>query len=378
VVINFVGPLPKDDGFDSIVTMTDRLNADIQLAPCKANMTAEEFATIFFDKWFCENGCPLELITDRDKLFMSRFWKAVMKLSGINHKMSTAYHPQTDGASEHSNKTVVQALRFHVERNQTGWVKALPKVCFDIMNTVNASTGFTPFMLKSAHSPCLIPPLVSPENIEEMSSETPAATTTTLTPTSDGEETAQAVVKQVMDALLNVKDSLTTAKISQAHHANKDHSPDPTFKVGDRVLLATTHCRCEYMQAKDGWVAKFMPRFDGPFEITHAYPASSTYTLLLPESTKIHRTFHSSLLRPFIENDPVLFPAHTLECPGPIVTAEGEVEYFIDRIIDQCMRGHGKQFLVRWLGYGPDQDLWLPQREVVETEAYVNWIKAKH
>jgi hypothetical protein len=93
VAINFVGPLPKDDGFNAIVTMTDRLGANIQIAPCNSNITAKEFATIFFDKWFCENGCPHELITDQDKLFVSRFWKALMALSGIKHKMSTAFHP---------------------------------------------------------------------------------------------------------------------------------------------------------------------------------------------------------------------------------------------------------------------------------------------
>jgi hypothetical protein len=136
VAIDFIGPLPKDDGFNAIVTMTDRLGADIQLAPCKTDMTTEEFATVFFDKWFCENGCPLELITNRDKLFVSNFWKALMKLSGIKHKMSMAYHPQTNRSSECSNKTVVQALRFHVERNQTGWAKALPKVRFDIISTL--------------------------------------------------------------------------------------------------------------------------------------------------------------------------------------------------------------------------------------------------
>jgi hypothetical protein len=90
VAIDFIGPLPKDDGFDCIVTMTDRLGADIQIAPCNTSMTAEEFASIFFDRWFCENGCPLELITDHNKLFVSRFWRALMKLSGIKHKMSTA------------------------------------------------------------------------------------------------------------------------------------------------------------------------------------------------------------------------------------------------------------------------------------------------
>jgi hypothetical protein len=95
------------------------------------------------------------------------------------------------------------------------------------------------------------------------------------------------------------------------------------------------------MQAKDGWVAKFMPRFNGSFGVTHMYPDSSTYTLLLPEATNIYRTFHSSLLRPFIENDPNLFPSRTLECPGPVVTAKGETEYFIDWIVDEWTRGRG-------------------------------------
>jgi hypothetical protein len=188
-------------------------------------------------------------------------------------------------------------LRFHVECNQTGWVKALPKVRFDIMNTINTSTQFTPFMLKSAHSPRLIPPLITQE-IDTIPTDQPPSPpdTPTTMPTLDGEDTAQVVITQLADDLLDTKDLLTVAKISQAHHVNKDRTPDPTFDIGDRVLLATAHGRREYMQAKDGRVVKFMPRFDRPFEVTHAYPESSIYTLLLPEATKIHRTFHSSLL----------------------------------------------------------------------------------
>jgi len=58
-------------------------------------------------------------------------------------------------------------------------------------------------------------------------------------PTSDGEETAQAMINQLTDDILKAKDSLTAAKISQALQANKDHAPNPTFEVGDCVLLAT-------------------------------------------------------------------------------------------------------------------------------------------
>jgi hypothetical protein len=69
-----------------------------------------------------------------------------------------AYHPETDGASEHTNKIINQALRYHVDRHQKNWVRALPCVRFTIMNTVNTSTGYTPFQLKSAR---LIPPITT-------------------------------------------------------------------------------------------------------------------------------------------------------------------------------------------------------------------------
>jgi hypothetical protein len=122
VAIDFIGPLPEDDGFNAIVTMTDRSGADIRIAPTRLNYTADQFALQFYNVWFCENGLPLHIVGDHDKLFLSKFWKSLTKLTGIILKMSSSYHPETDGSSERSNKTVDQALRYHVERNQRGWV----------------------------------------------------------------------------------------------------------------------------------------------------------------------------------------------------------------------------------------------------------------
>jgi hypothetical protein len=366
VAIDFVGPLPKDEGFDALVTMMDRLGADLQLAACKTDMSAEEFAGIFFDKWYCENGCPKELVTDRDKLFISKFWKALMRLTGIKHKLSTAYHPQTDGASERTNKTVVQCLRYYVDRNQTGWVKALPKVRFDIMNTVNASTGFTPFNLKSGYSPRLIPPLLQGNGTPHIIVMPPDTT--------PEEVAARAMVERLEMDIQEAKDSLTAAKISQAHHANKDREPEPSFKVGDRVMLATSNRRREYTQAKKGRVAKFMPRFDGPYEITSCHPETSNYTLRIPN----HRgdkanTFHVSHLKQHRGNDDGQFPGRALPRPGPIVTENGSSEYYVEKILDERKRGRGMQYLVRWLGYGEESDLWLPRSELMDSEALDVW-----
>ena len=145
------------DGFDCIITMTDRTGSDVRLVPTWTDISAEDFARLFFDHWYCENELPLEIISDRDKLFVPHFWKRLTKIPGVKLGMSTAFHPETDGSSEHTNKTVNQCLRYHVTRNQKGWVRALPRVRFAIMNTINKSTGFSPFQLHTGRSPRPIP-----------------------------------------------------------------------------------------------------------------------------------------------------------------------------------------------------------------------------
>jgi len=58
VAIDFIGLLPEDDGFDCILTFTNRLNRDIRIAATRTNVTSEESAVTFFNEWYCENGLP--------------------------------------------------------------------------------------------------------------------------------------------------------------------------------------------------------------------------------------------------------------------------------------------------------------------------------
>jgi hypothetical protein len=320
VAIDFIGPLPEDNGYNMLISMTDRLNADIRLVPCKDNISAENFAALFFDHWYCENGLPKEIVSDRDKLFLSKFWRALHKLTGIKLKMSSAYHPETDGSSERTNKMVNQCLRYYVDRNHKGWVRALARVRFHIMNTVNASTGVSPFQLHIGRQPRMIPPLVDVPAPHVVKSE---------------EEHARTLLSQLKHDVFEAQDNLLAAKASQATQTNKNRARTITFKAGDRVLLATKHRRREYMQKGDNRVAKFMPRYDGPYTITNAHPETSTYTLDLPNSPNIFPTFHISQLRPYHQNDATLFPARELPRPGPVVTEDGQLETFIEEIIDE-------------------------------------------
>lgn len=73
IAIDFIGPLPLDDGFNCIATISDRLGADFRPIPTRTDIMAEDFAALFFKHWYCENGLPLDIVSDRDKLFVSQF-----------------------------------------------------------------------------------------------------------------------------------------------------------------------------------------------------------------------------------------------------------------------------------------------------------------
>jgi hypothetical protein len=229
------------------------------------------------------------------------------------------------------------------------------------MNTVNMPTGFLPFMLKTERAPKLILPIVLAEVAVDWSNEY-----------TEGVQ-AEALIKSIDEQVMEAQDCMLAAKISQVHHTNRDHEVEKPLGVGDKVLLATVHWWREYMQKRDGRCTKFMPRFDGPYEIIEAYPDSSMYKLKMPPSSHVHPTFHSSQLCPFLENVNELFVEQKLTPPSSIVTADGSTEYFIEQILDLWPHGWGWQYLVWWQGYGPEHDLWLPRSELLEMEALASW-----
>jgi hypothetical protein len=262
VAMDFVGPLPVEDGFDCILTITDRLGADVRLVPTTMKATAADVAHLFFTNWYCENGLPLEIVSDRDKLFTSAFWRALHALTGTSLKMSSSFHPETDGSSERTNKTLNQCLRAHVDGLQRGWVKALPSIRFSMMNTQNASTGLTGFQLRMGLSPHVIPPLVN----EPTSAETP-----------------KQFLERIRALEAQARDSLLQHKVLQAFHANKSRdTQELLFCVGDCVKQSTSNRRKILNVEGQKRVAKLLPRFEGPYVVRKIDVAHDTVTLEIP------------------------------------------------------------------------------------------------
>ena len=159
------------------------------------------------------------------------------------------------------------------------------------MNTVNASTGFSGFQLKTGQSPRIILPLI-PLSVDATTEQT----------------TAHEIVTHVTLDVKEAQDNLLAAKIWQAYHANEHCVPEDIYEVGDLVMLSTKNCCRNYKRKGKTRVAKFMPRNDGPYTITHAFPEHSEYTLKLPNNPTTFPSFHAHLLKRHIANDPLLFP----------------------------------------------------------------------
>jgi len=169
------------------------------------------------------------------------------------------------------------------------------------MNTINKSTGFSPFQLRMGRSPRIIPPLVDREKADP----TPEA------------QRAWELMKNMKQVSMEAQDNLLRAKISQPAQANKSRTLTFPFSIGGRVRLSTLNRRHEFKGSGEKRVAKFMPRYDGPYTIVDIDERNSTVALDLPNSPNVFPTFHTSVVVPYIENDASLFPGRDSEFSNP-------------------------------------------------------------
>ncbi|GKV53537.1 hypothetical protein SLEP1_g60058 [Rubroshorea leprosula] len=139
--------------FDSILVVVDKLTKYSHFVPCKESMTAVQLGTLLVDRIARYHGIPESITSDRDKLFTSNYWKTFAGMLGIKQKMSTAFHPQTDGQTERSNQTLEQYLRHYINMAQNNWVQLLPVAQLALNNHVSETTGVSPYRANFGRDP---------------------------------------------------------------------------------------------------------------------------------------------------------------------------------------------------------------------------------
>jgi hypothetical protein len=155
--IDFVGPLPESENhngtFDMICVVIDHLSAMVHLVPTRQDYTAVDMAGVIFESVYRLHGLPERLVSDRDSLFTSHFWRRLHELLNVDIRLSSAYHPQTDGATERANRTMTQMLRQCVQPDQKDWAVKLPAIEFAMNSARSDSSGMTPFYLNYGRTP---------------------------------------------------------------------------------------------------------------------------------------------------------------------------------------------------------------------------------
>ena len=124
--LDFILGLPLYHGNSVILVVVDRFSKGIHLGMLPAAHTAHVVASLFIEIVGKIYGLPRSLVSDRDPLFLSHFWRELFQLSGTQLRMSSAYHPQSDGQTEVMNKVVEQYLRAFVHHRPHTWGKLLP------------------------------------------------------------------------------------------------------------------------------------------------------------------------------------------------------------------------------------------------------------
>ena len=348
--IDFVGPLPesrnRDATYDSITVVIDLLTHLVHLIPSRITYTAKQVAEMVFAEVYKHHGLPRKIISDRDKYFTSLFWEHLHKLIGTELGLSSAYHPQTDGSSERTIRTVEQMLRQCIQPDQKDWVQRLPAVEFAINCARSGVTGFSPFFLNSGRVPRTF---VWEDN-------RPA------------EYAGVRVFAQRMKlALMQAHDCVIAARVKSTNDANKRHRRSP-FKEGDYAYISTANIRL----AK-GLARKLAPKFVGPYKIKRDF-SNNSYQIELPHELKkrgIHDVFHASLLRIHQPNDDRLFPDRSLA--RLLANDEERREWEVERVLAHAGSKDNAVFQVRWK---TGEISWLPYHQVAHLVAIADYLEA--
>lgn len=321
--MDFVGPFPLADDVDYIWVVLCRLTSLVHLIPLRTTTTAAQLAPLFMTHIVRLHGLPETIVSDRDPKFTSQFWTETHRLLGIKLARSTAFHPQTNGASERMIRKVSQVMRAMVKPDQLDWPKHLPMVEFALNSSVSKATGFAPFELTYGYVPKIIQTIGESEFAG-----------------------VQDFADNARDLVIRAHDALIDSRVTQTHNANLKRRPDDVrLQTGQHVYLSTENLNLPKARAR-----KLMPKYIGPYEIISSDRNQSYYTLALPDELlkrRIHPTFHAKLLRPAVLNDDARFPNREATFFYDFGD-DMEREWLVDSIVNHTFTGNSINFNVLW------------------------------
>ncbi|ESK83532.1 retrotransposon nucleocapsid protein [Moniliophthora roreri MCA 2997] len=340
ITMDLITDLPESDGFDTIMVVVDHSSSkEAIFIPCTKKLDAPQAAELLLQNIYKRYGLPDKIISDRDPRFAAMVFQETMKLLGVKHAMSTAYHPQSDGETERVNQEIEIYLRMFCSKEQTEWSSYLHIVEFAHNNRTHSVTRNSPFfMIIGYHSRPL-----------------PMAFKKTSVPS----------VEEHLNRLWKLQGEVAgMMEIARRKMIERGNRETDKFTVGQKVWLEGKNLDFGYPSKK------LSPKREGPFTVKKVM-GPMMYRLKLPSQWRIHSVFHTGLLKPYRETE-----AHRqnfLEPPPDIVDSHEEFE--IEAIIGHKPLRKPRRFLVSWKGFDSSHNEWKTKEELEHAmDIYLNYI----
>jgi hypothetical protein len=340
--MDFVTGLPScanpDGGpdLDAILVVIDRYSKMVRYIACSQTIDSPQLARLLWDKVFSLFGTPDGIVSDRGPVFTSHFWSALCFHLYTRQRLSTAFHPQTDGQTERQNQVLEHYLRAYCNTRKDDWPSKLCFAEFTYNTTKHSATKTTPFYAVYHYEPQLPWNPKKPE--DGLQREVPAA---------------QKRVELMQEERRKLQKLWEQAQATKEKYYNRNRL-DKKFDVLSWVLLSTKNIKFK--------AGKLAPKYIGPFKVIKRV-GSSAYQLDLPSLySRLHPTFHVSLLEDYVSRsgkDPEGYPDGKLpELAENQDDMEWEVQEIVDHKKDKRMKD--RRYLVKWKDWPEDHNTWLP------------------
>jgi len=259
---DFITKLPLAQGYDAILVVYNRFSKMVHFIATTEKTSAEGLAKLFRDQVWRLHSLPESIISDREVQFVVGMMKKLNNLLEIQTKLSTAYHPQTDGQTERINQELEQYLRVFIDHRQEQWPDWLGTAEFAYNNKIHAATKNSLFKVNYGQDPRM-----------------------GFKGRRKGKyEAAGKFVEKMRKIQEEAKAVLGKAQEEMKKFADRKRGKREEYRVGDLVLLSTKDLK---WQIKGRRSEKLMEHFVGPYRIK-GIVSSNAIELELPKTIKIH------------------------------------------------------------------------------------------